>query len=48
MSRIRLSLRNLSATDNIQINRRLQLFTSPLEKLDRLEFIKATQKIGDQ
>lgn len=32
-----------------QINRRLQLFTSlPLEKLDRLELIKATQQIGDQ
>ena len=32
-----------------QINRRLQLFTSlPLEKLDRLKLIKATQEIGDQ
>ena len=31
-----------------QINRRLQLFTSlPLEKLDRLELIKAMQVIGD-
>jgi len=31
-----------------QINRRLQLFTSlPLEKLDRLELIKAIQAIGD-
>jgi len=31
-----------------QINRRLQLFTSlPLEKLDRLELIKAIQTIGD-
>jgi arsenate reductase len=32
-----------------QINRRLQLFTSlPLEKLDRLKLIEATQEIGDQ
>ncbi len=31
-----------------QINRRLQLFTAlPLEKLDRLKLIKATQEIGD-
>ena len=31
-----------------QINRRLQTFTSlPLEKLDRLELIKAIQTIGD-
>lgn len=31
-----------------QINHRLQLFTSlPLEKLDRLELIKAMQVIGD-
>jgi arsenate reductase (thioredoxin) len=33
----------------LQINRRIQLFTSlPLEKLDRLKLIKATQEIGDQ
>jgi arsenate reductase len=33
----------------LQINRRLQLFTSlPLEKLDRLKLIKATQEIGEQ
>jgi arsenate reductase len=32
-----------------QLNRRLQLFTSlPLEKLDRLKLINATQEIGDQ
>jgi len=32
-----------------QIDRRLQLFTSlPLEKLDRLKLIEATQEIGDQ
>ncbi len=31
-----------------QINRRLQLFTSlPLEKLDHLKLIQATQEIGD-
>jgi arsenate reductase len=33
----------------LQINRRLQLFTSlPLEKLDRLKLIAATRQIGDQ
>ena len=33
---------------SFQINHRLQLFTSlPLEKLDRLELIKAMQVIGD-